>query len=243
MGRLGRHMCSIVPPCGIWVGRSGEIMKTSLVRIVLACAALALSSTAAFATVTPSQGTPIGLEHDPEGIIAHAATGPGGRVTFRDLKPGNYVLVLSGKDLVAAMDKFAPPAGKQSGGGLSIGVGGKIGGGGRSSPDRGAAPGRESGARTGGGAGVGVAIPIGGTGNSASSSAAAAMLTFTITVTPTAGAESAATFSSTTPYCRDTAGPGVRIGFTVTNNGGSTSSVSASLGFEKTFLDGRASSE
>ncbi|HXC53916.1 MAG TPA: SpaA isopeptide-forming pilin-related protein [Rhizomicrobium sp.] len=66
----------------------------NLARAVLAGAVLALTSTAVFAAVTPSQGTPIPLEHDPAGIVANGTTDAHGSVTFDHLKRGNYVLTI-----------------------------------------------------------------------------------------------------------------------------------------------------
>ncbi len=73
-------------------------MKTNLVRAALLCLAFVLPATAAFATgESPISGTDVGLEHDPAGIVAKGTTDRNGKVTFRDLKPGKYVLVFGGK--------------------------------------------------------------------------------------------------------------------------------------------------
>jgi hypothetical protein len=220
-------------------------MKTNLVRVALVCAALALPATAAFAKQgDPIPGTVVGLEGDPGSIvIARGVTDSEGKVSFGNLAPGNYVLVIDGPGFVAAMDRLAPSA-KKSSSGLSLGIGGGLGMGGgvfgggsshKSSSGGGAGPvgGAQGGAShdnsssSGGGVGMGMNIPIGG-GDSGSGGSQAPTLTFSWTVTtgpgivvgagPGGGPRGVASFSSTTPYCRDVAGQGMRFGFTIPEN-------------------------
>jgi len=70
-----------------------------LIAFTAACAAfLMVTAAVAHATVTPSQGTPIVLEHDPPWppeMVAHGSTNSDGNITFSKLKPGNYTFVLA----------------------------------------------------------------------------------------------------------------------------------------------------
>ena len=45
--------------------------------------------------VTPISGIPVGLEHDPHGIVARGETNSEGNLTFSNLKAGNYTFVLA----------------------------------------------------------------------------------------------------------------------------------------------------
>jgi hypothetical protein len=75
----------------------------------VAMAALALTTAAAFATVSPIQGIPVGLEHDPGSeIIAHGVTDGKGQVSFGNLAPGKYLIVIDGRGLGAALKKIDP---------------------------------------------------------------------------------------------------------------------------------------
>jgi len=66
------------------------------IALTAACAAfLTITTAVAHATVTPSQSTPVGLEHDPEGIVARGRTNGSGDVTFSKLKQGNYTVLLT----------------------------------------------------------------------------------------------------------------------------------------------------
>jgi hypothetical protein len=84
-------------------------MRSNLVRALLASVALALATAGAFAgTVTPIQGTPVGLEGDPGSIIvADGVTNSKGQVDLGILAPGKYVLVIDGKKLAIAIAKLA----------------------------------------------------------------------------------------------------------------------------------------
>jgi hypothetical protein len=99
-------------------------MKTMMIRAALACAALAMAGGTADATVTPVSGTPVGLDHDPEGIITHGTTDAKGSVTFAKLVPGRYAVVLTGKDVATASDRLAKGGRKVSGLAVAIAIGG-----------------------------------------------------------------------------------------------------------------------
>ena len=85
-------------------------MKSSLVRAALACVALALTTTAAFAGIgDPIQGVPVGLEGDPgQIVVAHGVTDDKGQVSFGDLKPGKYRIVINADALNPALKKLDP---------------------------------------------------------------------------------------------------------------------------------------
>jgi hypothetical protein len=70
-----------------------------LVALIAACAAGLVWTTAhAQTTVKPLAGTEVGLEHDPSNeMVAKGTTDPEGNVTFSNLKPGHYRVVLTGK--------------------------------------------------------------------------------------------------------------------------------------------------
>jgi hypothetical protein len=57
---------------------------------------MSIAAPMAHAGTKPSQGTSVGLDHDPQGFVTRATTNADGRVTFRDLKPGKYVVVVNG---------------------------------------------------------------------------------------------------------------------------------------------------
>jgi hypothetical protein len=99
-------------------------VTTTIIRAALACAAFVMSGGIADATVTPSSGTPIVLEHDPQGIITHGTTDAKGSVTFAKLVPGRYAVVLTGKEAAAAMDRLAKGERKVSSLTVAIAVGG-----------------------------------------------------------------------------------------------------------------------
>ena len=136
-------------------------MKTNLVRAALACAALLLTNTAALAGHISS--VPVGIDHEPGGNgvpFAKATTDADGNVTFRDLAPGKYVLVIDGLGLAKAIDKLTPPPKHESGPSVSLGIGEMFGGGGSHHADhQGADPtkGSHGGTHSGGGIGVNVA--------------------------------------------------------------------------------------
>lgn len=48
---------------------------------------------------TPIQGTPVGLDHDPEGMVTSVKTNGRGVFSMGKLAPGRYILKLSGKDI------------------------------------------------------------------------------------------------------------------------------------------------
>ncbi|HEY5336888.1 MAG TPA: hypothetical protein VIJ85_01690 [Rhizomicrobium sp.] len=229
-------------------------MKSNLVCAALACVALALSTTAALAVQgEPISGTSVGLEGDPGSIvITRGVTDGEGHINFGKLLPGKYVAVIDGTSFVAAMDRLHPaaPEKKKSGSSFSLGFGGFSSGGGsshKSSSDGGAGPvgGAPGGASHGnshssGAMGLGVSIPIeGGGGGQAQGGGIysnAPIISMTLTVSGTPGGTTSvpdareSSFSSETPYCRDTAGQGMRFGFTVTNGGNMSSSDASHAG-------------
>lgn len=219
-------------------------MKTNFVRAALACAVLALSATAAIAEPgKPIEGTDVGLDHKPDppgGRVANGVTDNEGNVRFGKLAPGEYVLVIDGPTLVRAMDRLAlpVPAKHDSGPSVGLSVGGLFGGGGSHHSDhQGAGPtqGSHGGTHSGGGIGLGVALgDVNGDGTPDSVVRPGDQIdriAFTLVVTASPGGSVTAslsgsassrapdargsTFSSETPYCRQTAGQGMHIGFTV----------------------------
>jgi hypothetical protein len=89
-----------------------KIMKTTI-RAGLACAAVMLWSSAAFAGVG-IPAVPIGLDHDPEGIRALGTTNASGSATFSRVAPGRYVIVIDGRDLIAALGRTAVSGGRRA---------------------------------------------------------------------------------------------------------------------------------
>jgi hypothetical protein len=204
-------------------------MKSNLAHATLACCALALTSTAAFATVTPIIATPVILEHDPAGIVARGTTDADGNVTFRDLAPGKYVLTIDGPGLVAAMDRLALPAPAKSGG---MGIGGGLFGGSRhsSSGGQGAGPAQTSqGSSHSSGVSAGIdpvhisqaqehlSVPAGGGDkNSNPSTISASIYDWNL------GSQRGNLIASgVMQYSRDAASKGMRIGFIVPEGGSS----------------------
>jgi hypothetical protein len=208
--------------------------------------ALLFAASAARAEGEPIQGTPIGLEHDPQGIIANGVTDNDGRVTFRDLKPGNYILTIDGPGLVTAMDKLAPapePEKKSGGSSFSLGIGGGMfgGGGSRHSSSGGGqgagpiggnqTPSSHGGSRSsGGGVGLGMSIPIGGSSSPPERRAdnggietvvvTAQWLSSDFKPITKDRSNSPGAIQFEMPYCRDGAGQGMRIGFAIPDAGG-----------------------
>ena len=85
-------------------------MRSNFVRAALACLALALPGTVAFAAPgDPISGTAVGLEGDPGSIvIAHGVTNDKGQVDFGNLMPGKYQIVIDGAGLASAMKRIDP---------------------------------------------------------------------------------------------------------------------------------------
>lgn len=223
-------------------------MKKNFVRAALICIALALSTTVAMATNDPIPGVDIIVEKNPGGsVVIQTHTDANGSLTLRGLAPGDYVIEFGGKSLVATMDRLVPPAPvkKSSGSSFSLGIGGMFGGGSsRSNEGKGPVGGeRNSGRVTGiavdpndpsgnrmnnggnssGGVGLGINIPIGGDGNSGSGGVNAPIISMTLTVSGTPGGSRGtdareSSFLSQTPYCRDTAGQGMKFGFKIADN-------------------------
>lgn len=195
----------------------GEIMKTNFVRASLACAALALSSTAAMAAIDPIPGVDIIVQKNPGGTIVHIQTDANGTLTLRNLAPGDYVIEIGGKSLVAAMDKLAPaaPEKQESHSSFSLGIGGFLGGGSsHSSGDHGGGPvggGSHGSSHSsgGGGMGVGLSVPLGGGDDKGSAQPGEPITSINISL------PNKQDMKIDAPYCRDAASRGMRIGFTV----------------------------
>ncbi len=220
-------------------GHSGEIMKTNLVRAALACAVLAVSAGASSSYASlPSTvedgdgngnelpGVHVVVKQVDGGTVLSAATDSKGYIAVDSLRPGRYEIFVDGPSLMAAVDKIAPPPKKSSG--LNVGIGGGFFGGSShsSSSHQGAGPAQgtshPSGTTTNSGdSGVSVNLNqmVARDSDSGSANGNVPMITFTATVNPSSPGSSAPTgtvsFLSETPYCRDTALQGMRIGFTV----------------------------
>lgn len=173
-------------------------------------------------TVTKAPSTPIAYDPDALGVVvARSQTGGDGKVSLSPLPPGDYVLVIDGPSLVAAMDKLAPPE-KKSGGGFSLGIGGGMFGGGSSHSSSGhpgagpvgggSAPSHTS-SSSGGGLGLGLSIPIGGNDTARETKSNPPP---DIRVTVDLGA--LGTLSSTSCYCGGTGG--ARLSFTIPDRTG-----------------------
>lgn len=204
-------------------------MKTAFVRAMLACGFFSILVTQASASPPPADfGTPpsgelaslltgvtVVIRKFPRGpIVMRATTGGGGRVALKGLEAGRYELSLDGPSLIAAMDKLAPSTSKPKGGGssLSLGGGGFLGRGSRhsSSSHEGAGPAagrpprgdaRSSGSETGIGANFDVAPTL----------VAQAQKGVIISL----ALPDRTRFSSEALYCRDAAGQGPRIWFSI----------------------------
>lgn len=157
-----------------------KVARPVAAAAMCACAIGLAATTAQAKQGEPIQGTEVGLDHDPEGIVVRGTTDTKGHVIFAHLKPGHYTLVIDGKSLAktlaetehrvfmtasrVARDDY--PASSHSS--FSIGIGGMFGGGSHhASPSREDDPvkGARGGSRSshsGGGMGIGFSIPIGG---------------------------------------------------------------------------------
>jgi hypothetical protein len=103
-------------------------MKTTMIRAALACAALAMSGTAAIASEDPIPGIDIIVRSHPVGKAIMAHTDAGGRARLERLAPGDYTVTIPGQGLVAAMDRIAARVPKKAGpalpsGGAGVAVG------------------------------------------------------------------------------------------------------------------------
>ena len=224
--------------------RSEEIMKSILVRAALACLALALTAMPAMATNEPIPGVDIIVQKNPGGIVVKTQTGPTGQVQFKDLAPGEYVIEIDGKSLVAAMDKLTPPAPakKSSRSSFSLGIGGFLGGGSsRSNEGRGPVGGERNSGRIGsiavdptdpnrvnnggnssGGVGLGVNIPIGGGSDSDAATRNGNLQITQFSIRRDGGSGG---FSVSQGYCPNAAGQGMHIEFTVPESGSYTATI------------------
>ncbi|HXC53917.1 MAG TPA: prealbumin-like fold domain-containing protein [Rhizomicrobium sp.] len=155
--------------------------------------------------------------------VGRAQSDENGQLSFKDLPPGHYEIVVDGKALSAAIDNANPPPKRESSGGLSIGIGGGMfGGGGHSSsghegvdghPDRG------HGSSQSGGVGVGFAIPLGSGGDPGSNPPPSLRITMSEILIVGLDKKPPEPVSVDFPYCRD-GGQGARVGFTIPDGGG-----------------------
>jgi hypothetical protein len=203
-------------------------MKTILIRVALACAVLASAGTVAIAGgVIPS--VPVGLEGDPGSIVvAKGTTDANGNVAFRDLKPGNYVIVIRGKSLVATVEKLHPPSPEKESGGASLSIGGGLfGEGSGHSGSEDGHPGTGHGSHgASGGVGLGLNIPLGhgdpGPDRPGIVGTVANWLYLGLSLPSGAGGNSATRMKLEIPYCRDGGGQDIRIGFTIPTGSGAS---------------------
>ena len=209
-------------------------MKTKLV-CAMACAAAFMAMTAPAMSDQPIGwygALDLGIAsrfvavENGNGSVIHPTLKDKNTAVFSKLAPGHYTLVIDGPNLIAAMDKIAPPPApqkKKSSSSFSIGIGGGMSGGGGSHGD---AKGEQGGgsARGEGGVGLGVNIPVGGGGKSDPDSGGAAIqiqVSYTHTssrndvVQPKDLQFSHPDLTVEAPYCRDNAQQGLRVGFTV----------------------------
>ncbi|HEY4941361.1 MAG TPA: prealbumin-like fold domain-containing protein [Rhizomicrobium sp.] len=191
-------------------------MKLVFVRVALACAALAVMSGAAMAKdghlagVKLTIGTADWTHQDQNAIrstLSTVSTDANGQAVVAGLAPGRYEIVIDGPSFVAAMDMIAPPPEKESGGpSVSIG-GGLFGGTSHSSSNHEGAGPRQGGSHSSsGGIGLGLSVPLGGSPQGQPSS---------YWVVSSGLDWEAFKVSYETPYCRDDAGQGMRLLFTV----------------------------
>jgi len=85
-------------------------LSSGLRAFYLALATLALTTAAALAIGgEPINGVPVGLEHEPGGIVvARGVTDDKGQVNFGNLAPGKYLIVISADALNMAVKKLDP---------------------------------------------------------------------------------------------------------------------------------------
>lgn len=70
-------------------------MKTrTIIAAFAACLIVALTNVLPVFAGEPISGTSVGLDHDPEGIVARGTTDAKGTVVFAKLKGGSYTIVL-----------------------------------------------------------------------------------------------------------------------------------------------------
>lgn len=179
----------------------------------VALAALALTSDGAFASETPIPGVDIIVRcprcHPPVNIPV--GSNHNGEATLKGLAPGDYVVEIDGRSLVAAVDRFASSAPVRKSGGSSSK---------RSSRER---AGREDAAHGGEGAGGDAQGGITLGTNSTIGVDPAGTITITVTAHepnptgtyPDAGRRIS---SSETPYRREEALKGLRIAFKIAEN-------------------------
>ena len=85
-------------------------MRSNFVRAALACLALALPATAAFAVGgMPVSDISVGLEGDPGSIVvARGVTDDKGQVDFGNVMPGKYRIVIDGPGLASVLKRIDP---------------------------------------------------------------------------------------------------------------------------------------
>ncbi|HEY4941359.1 MAG TPA: prealbumin-like fold domain-containing protein [Rhizomicrobium sp.] len=194
----------------------GAYFKTRI-AILAACLSV-LVSTAAGAiqtvpiAVTALTGADLIVKRGDGSVVTKMQTDDHGQITIKGLAPGDYVIEIDGPSFVAAMDRLAPPARHDSGPSVSLGIGGMFGGGGSHHSNGGARPiGSSNGGPHGDSAAGGAGLVV---------SAGATNTSVSIPVTLAINIGDSGKFSSTTPYCPDTAGRGMRFGFTVPKGNG-----------------------
>jgi hypothetical protein len=200
------------------------IMKTNLMRVALACAALALTSATAIANVIPGVDV-IVKRHPPKDLaIPPVTTDAKGQATFK-LAPGEYEIDIDGKTLAAALagttDKFQQRDKTSSSPSVGLSVGGLFGGSSHSSHKGSGHEGLDNGhpdsgrdtSHSSGGVGFGLGIPVGG-GDKGAHPPGNPITAINISLPDAPNIEIEA------PYCPDSASQGAHIQFTVPDGGG-----------------------
>ena len=83
-------------------------MKIFVALIATCAAGLAWTAAHAQTAAKPVAGTEVGLEHDPSNeMVAKGTTDRDGNVTFSNLKPGHYRVVLTDKSKLAVPTRVA----------------------------------------------------------------------------------------------------------------------------------------
>lgn len=187
-------------------------MKTRIAILAACASTLILTASVAHAfvwqpeddvAVTALPGINIVVKMNPEGsVVVRTQTDRHGQTSLKDLAPGNYVIEIDGKSLVAVTDKLAPSAKENGGSSLSVG-GSQFGG----SSHRSRSPGDKGHSDK-----PGLIAELGWENDSRKMSHDGGNSVPTIVVRVKVGDRN---FSSDTPYRRDTAGKGIRIRFTV----------------------------
>ncbi|MEI9993069.1 MAG: carboxypeptidase-like regulatory domain-containing protein [Rhizomicrobium sp.] len=208
-------------------------MKSHLIRAALACAVLAFASQPVMAaeggtSLCPPPhvclgGVGVMVTTKKGQVVARARTDDDGQVSFKGLPAGDYLIVIDGLSLVSATERAAPTPPKKESGGVSVGIGGLFGGGGRSGHE-----GHDS-HGGGGGVGVGLNIPLGsGDQGSGPQDNPITAINITLPGEPprlvndgnTANWGTGTSTFLEVPYCPDAAKRGLNIGATIKQNPG-----------------------